>query len=317
MFGLLFLFIMITLCFSNEYGEYGEYIGDNTYKMEEGDYIVYTHLFPVNSEDHHRRRLNHFWEDYKWKKTTSNLIITIGNCHTTSSVDWSSMLTDVIYNWNNVPENQDGSGEIYTPTNITFTAASNCASANIMSYNGNYGDTGWLGLATIYTSDNYVVAAISQINEYHSLTDSQWQHVLCQEIGHGFPLDHQSESGADKNTCMDYDNNLGNKYPNEHDVEILNILYGEDSNSDGSNDNDKNNDEDYDTMVIVWVLIFIITGTVITFCICGYLIYRCIICCCNEELDERERQFEGQQQYPYNPNSNYQPGQQGEMVYIP
>ena len=28
--------------------------------------------------------------------------------------------------------------------------------------------------------------------------------VLCQEVGHGFGLGHQSESGADLDTCMDY-----------------------------------------------------------------------------------------------------------------
>ena len=30
------------------------------------------------------------------------------------------------------------------------------------------------------------------------------QHVICQEIGHTFGLDHQSETGASLNTCMDY-----------------------------------------------------------------------------------------------------------------
>jgi len=41
--------------------------------------------------------------------------------------------------------------------------------------------------------------------------------LKCQEIGHTFGLDHQDESRADLNTCMDYSNNLDNPSPNQHD----------------------------------------------------------------------------------------------------
>lgn len=274
------LFItLFTLSFANE--DYGEYLGDYTYKSQEDEYTILTHLFPVNyEENHHRRRLNHFWKDYKWNKSGNNLKLRIGDCHTSGTTDWSRMLTDVIYNWNNVPEHQDGSGDIYNPTNVTFIA-SNCASGDIKSYNiqaddKDYGDTSWLGLASIYLRNGYVVSAMSQVNEYHSLSNSQWQHVLCQEIGHGFPLDHQSESGVDKNTCMDYDRNLGNKYPNHHDVKLLDVLYG---NLNISNFTDTNTDNNkyYYIIKIFWkfLFFFIIFFLIIPFGICSFIIYKC------------------------------------------
>jgi hypothetical protein len=34
---------------------------------------------------------------------------------------------------------------------------------------------------------------------------------MCQEVGHGFGLDHQGTSGADLNTCMDYSTALDNE----------------------------------------------------------------------------------------------------------
>jgi hypothetical protein len=46
-----------------------------------------------------------------------------------------------------------------------------------------------------------------------SYNETARQHVMCQEIGHTFGLDHQDESGADLNTCMDYANSLNNPSP--------------------------------------------------------------------------------------------------------
>jgi len=56
-------------------------------------------------------------------------------------------------------------------------------------------------------------------------TETNRQHVICQEIGHDWGLGHQDESGADLNTCMDYDDALGNAHPNSHDYEQLEIIY--------------------------------------------------------------------------------------------
>jgi hypothetical protein len=56
------------------------------------------------------------------------------------------------------------------------------------------------------------------------------QHVICQEIGHTFGLDHQDESGISLNTCMDYYHNTSasdtkSTHPNSHDYDELGIIY--------------------------------------------------------------------------------------------
>ncbi|MDQ2920856.1 MAG: hypothetical protein M3R52_04460, partial [Acidobacteriota bacterium] len=57
-------------------------------------------------------------------------------------------------------------------------------------------------------------------------------HVMCQEIGHTFGLDHQSTDGSSQNTCMDYFSNTGanasstlSTHPNQHDYDELVIIY--------------------------------------------------------------------------------------------
>jgi hypothetical protein len=56
------------------------------------------------------------------------------------------------------------------------------------------------------------------------------QHVICQEIGHTFGLDHQDESGISLNTCMDYYHNTSasdtkSTHPNQHDYDELATIY--------------------------------------------------------------------------------------------
>jgi hypothetical protein len=56
------------------------------------------------------------------------------------------------------------------------------------------------------------------------------QHVICQEIGHTFGLDHQDTSGISLNTCMDYyhntsDNDTLSTHSNQHDYDELGIIY--------------------------------------------------------------------------------------------
>jgi len=253
-----------------------------------------SHYFPVHMEHNKhnsRQLLNHFWDNYRWHKTTQNLHITIGDCHNLSNIDWSSMLTDVIYHWNNVPENQDGTGEIYEPTNVSFFQTT-CETAMIKSYNDNYGDTDWLGHASIFINgDGYIVGATSKVNEYYSLTTGQWQHVLCQEIGHGFPLDHQSEDGSDLNTCMDYDMYHTNKYPNKHDVYLLNSLYGNTTENINTTTTTTTNNNNFDYIDLIFMIVLIV-GLSISIILLSYFLYCFIkICCIKNEPIYEPRSF--------------------------
>lgn len=126
-------------------------------------------------------------------------------------------MTDVVNRWNYVPQNQDLTGATYEPNGITFqkatcgnndlvTCADNGVFNSISSCNGDYGATGWTGIAMIWTykGTNYLAKRLSKINEHYLMDNAQSQHILCQGIGHTMPMGHQSESGADLNTCMNY-----------------------------------------------------------------------------------------------------------------
>jgi hypothetical protein len=99
----------------------------------------------------------------------------------------------------------------------------------IHSCNAAYGFNGWLGLASINISGSHITRGTSKMNDSYfnsgGYNETNRQHVMCQEIGHDFGLDHQSTSGADLNTCMDYANALDNPTPNQHDYNMLESIY--------------------------------------------------------------------------------------------
>ena len=254
----MFFIILILFCLYDLSVLCHDYSYEQSYDNET-NLTKITYRFLVNKENINRRLLNHFWENYKWLKTDENLVVSVGDCHTTTNIDWSNMLADVIYHWNNIPERQDGTGKKYIPTNISFIK-SFCEDGMIQSYNDNYGDNNWYGLNEIFiTNDGYITYSISKVNQYYSLNTREWQHVLCHEIGHGVGIGHQSEDGGDLNTCMDYDWYHSNKYPNKHDVDILDVLYGDRKNANGPH---------VDNKIDPVFLIYIVFGVI---CICFLL----------------------------------------------
>src|SRR5262249_41050276 len=104
--------------------------------------------------------------------------------------------------------------------------------------NANYHNTGWLGVAQIWIdSSRHILHGTVKNNDfsfgssYHQYNNTaEMQHVICQEVGHTFGLDHQSTSGASLNTCMDYYHNTTasdtkSTHPNQHDYDELGIIY--------------------------------------------------------------------------------------------
>ena len=102
---------------------------------------------------------DHSWDPYRWEKTDPVLTISIGNCHknvpSTKGIDWEGLFDDTVDKWNNIPEYQDGSGSVYSPNNVKFENVL-CDTINdgiglVQSFHGDYGDTGWLGIAQLWT----------------------------------------------------------------------------------------------------------------------------------------------------------------------
>ena len=65
-------------------------------------------------------------------------------------------------------------------------------------FNANSGNTGWAGLATITSYSGCTIRrATAQVNTYYySSTSTAARGIHCQEIGHGFGLDHSNDGGC-------------------------------------------------------------------------------------------------------------------------
>ncbi len=64
-------------------------------------------------------------------------------------------------------------------------------------YDGNYGNTGWGGLASIESSSGCnILHGHATLNTYYSYTSNGKRGVFCQEVGHLFGLQHSNDGGC-------------------------------------------------------------------------------------------------------------------------
>ena len=167
---------------------------------------------------------SHSWSSYHWARTANPFTLKLVDSNTP---DWDDNQALAIGDWSRstvldvVKEAGDDSAR----------ARKRCVmiSGKIHSCNAAYGNNGWLGLASINISGSHITQGLAKMNDSYfsstSYTETNRQHVMCQEIGHDFGLDHQSTSGADLNTCMDYSSALDNPSPNQHDYDQLVTIY--------------------------------------------------------------------------------------------
>lgn len=167
---------------------------------------------------------DHSWGNYHWARQSNPFTLRVVDSNT---ADWDDRLTEAIVDW--------GSSSVMNLTREAGDSSTRTrkqckmVAGKIRSCNASYGFNGWLGLASINISGSHITQATSKMNDSYfnssSYDEDARQHVMCQEIGHGFGLDHQDESGADLGTCMDYANALDNRSPNAHDYEQLETIY--------------------------------------------------------------------------------------------
>lgn len=117
----------------------------------------------------------HDWESWHWDKGGETIEIMIQN--TASNF---TAANNAIKNWND---------------NTILSLPTVSYHTDIGIYDGNYGTTGWAGLASIeqYIGD-HIQHGHAYLNTYYNLSQNYKQGVFCQEIGHLFGLGH-SETG--------------------------------------------------------------------------------------------------------------------------
>lgn len=168
---------------------------------------------------------NHSWGNYHWARTANPFAVKLGD---NMSSDWKSRLSRASSDWS--------TSTVLDAPVVAGAAKGRCrpTSGRVEVCNGNYGYNGWLGLAQIWISSSHILQGTTKMNDSYlsnGYTDTNKQHVICQEVGHTFGLDHQDESGADLNTCMDYSSALDNPSPNAHDYQQLETIYNSHTDS--------------------------------------------------------------------------------------
>jgi hypothetical protein len=173
---------------------------------------------------------NHSWGGYHWARTANPFSVKLGD---NVSGLWDGMLVTASNDWTQ-------STVLDAPIVTGGTKPKPCrpTSGRVEVCSANYGNSGWLGLAQIWiTGGEHITQGVVKNNDYYFGSSTyqynntaEMQHVICQEIGHTFGLDHQSETGASLNTCMDYYHNTSSSdtkstHPNQHDYDELVTIY--------------------------------------------------------------------------------------------
>jgi hypothetical protein len=150
---------------------------------------------------------NHSWNGYRWARTSNPFTVKVIDSMTSN---WDDNLGVAISDW--------GTSSVLNVTkesgNDSSSTRKRCrpVSGKVRACNSNYGNNGWLGLAQIWVNGKHITQAVTKLHDSYlassSYSETNRQHVICQEIGHDWGLDHQDESGADLNTCMDYSSRL-------------------------------------------------------------------------------------------------------------
>jgi hypothetical protein len=169
---------------------------------------------------------DHSWGGYHWARTSNPFTLKLGD-----NVDskWDSYLATTSADWSQ-------SSVLNTTIVAGATKPRSCkaTTGRVEVCNAAYGNTGWLGIASIsITGGTHITAGYVKLNDSYFNTATYntpaWRNVVsCQEVGHTLGLDHQDEdfTNPDLNTCMDYSNNPNpNQHPNAHDYEQLESIY--------------------------------------------------------------------------------------------
>ena len=171
---------------------------------------------------------SHSWGIYHWARTTNPLNLKLGD---NVSPTWDSYLATASSDWS--------ASTVLDTTVVAGAAKRNCqpTKGRVEVCSKSYGNNGWLGLAQIWLSGSHITQGAVKVNDTYFTTSkynnpNERQHVMCQEIGHTFGLDHQSEDGSSQDTCMDYFSNTGvnagstlSTHPNQHDFDQLVAIY--------------------------------------------------------------------------------------------
>lgn len=186
----------------------------------------------------------HNWNGYHWASNSVTTPIALKVIDSTTSA-WDGQRVEMQEQWSYSPRLALATDSANDKKNVRSRCPLKAGQLRVCNYF--YGNTGWVGIATInLDSSGHITHARAAMNDSYVdyWTLERKNHVMCQEIGHIFGLNHTSEDGSSQQTCMDYSNDTLSQYPNQHDYDQLLAIYG---HSDGYNSYDDSTSDDGST----------------------------------------------------------------------
>jgi hypothetical protein len=170
----------------------------------------------------------HSWHGWHWARTANPFTVKLGD---NLSTGWKSYLGTASSDWTR--------STVLDTRIVPGRAAAGCGATAGQDEicNAAYGYYGWLGIAYVWLSGLHITQGTVKLNDTY-FGNPRWnntylrQHVICQEIGHTFGLDHQVSPTS--RTCMDNQNGLSDPafiHPNQHDYDELRIVYSHNDSS--------------------------------------------------------------------------------------
>jgi hypothetical protein len=162
----------------------------------------------------------HSWDNIHWEREDDPFTLKLGN-----NVDgiYNQLLNRSARDWrrSNVVRVRVVGGK-------TNSRSCRATPGRVEVCNARYGNTGWLGIASVYVKDKHIRRAAVLMNDtYFDSRDYDSnvarRHVLCQEIGHTLGLDHYRGQ-----SCMDDRRGLFDPAfmrPSGHDYDQLKRIY--------------------------------------------------------------------------------------------
>ena len=168
----------------------------------------------------------HSWGPYHWARTITEFDLLVVDSVTW---EWQFAFDESLSRWsessklNNVVDSSDEDSKTRKRCKMVQGQMRVC--------NANYGQGGWLGMATInIDSEGHITQGTAKMNDSYDWYFAQYpgmdNHVTCQEIGHVYGLGHTSTDGSSQGTCMDYSRDTDSQWPNQHDYDQLDTIYG-------------------------------------------------------------------------------------------